>query len=649
MDNSLVTHLQGYVQAMFKDMEWMYASQSDWRRDQSRLLHELENRGSRVLTLDLPAIAKHLDRCLDEGSFTPYTGYLSDLGAHGYPKFLWILWKRVFPDGKLGSTPDFDAITALRQVLLSCKKLRLICTHRRVGDELRKFFQLEQELRSPTNSWVDDETPSWEIPVSFTDGLPGSDSSPDLFGFGNFSQPKEHLRLLHLVCDRVAAQLGDLHSEDPTELPKHGPGAVANFNKNRTSKFDFTDWPQKLGAIFPYDYYGTHDFMSSNLSYDEGLDAIRNREVAAKLICVPKTQKAPRLIAVEPNQHQWIQQLVRNQLEGRFSLTDISQSVSFRDQRPNQVAARVGSEQGLLATVDLSEASDRLTCWVVERVFRSNRTLLDRLHASRTRWLSCQIKGHEVRHVVLRKLGPMGSATTFPVQSIVYACVAVTACLIANKLRPSRSNIRKMALQVTVFGDDIVVPKIALAYLVALLAYLGFKVNTDKTYGSSNFRESCGKDYIRGVDVTPTFLLNPATSVQLVKASSQIAVVNNFWSRGWWHTSLFVEKTISNRNRVPVVGPRPIVLGFISFCGPLITKRGYHRDYQIDTCPGLRVSTRIPLAEAPGRHRMLQWFNEKPLHDSKWSSGIRGEPVVTIRPGPVFLRDMQKQLETVLP
>lgn len=55
MDNSLVTpHLLEYVKAMFKDIYFEYARRTQWDRDESRLLHELENRGSRVLTIDLP-------------------------------------------------------------------------------------------------------------------------------------------------------------------------------------------------------------------------------------------------------------------------------------------------------------------------------------------------------------------------------------------------------------------------------------------------------------------------------------------------------------------------------------------------------------------------------------------------------------------
>lgn len=56
VQNSLVSHLTGYINAMFKDIRWAYLSGSEWERDNSRLVHELETKGLRILTLDLPAL-----------------------------------------------------------------------------------------------------------------------------------------------------------------------------------------------------------------------------------------------------------------------------------------------------------------------------------------------------------------------------------------------------------------------------------------------------------------------------------------------------------------------------------------------------------------------------------------------------------------
>jgi hypothetical protein len=142
------------------------------------------------------------------------------------------------------------------------------------------------------------------------------------------------------------------------------------------------------------------------------------------------------------------------------------------------------------------------------------------------------------KYIRLKKFAPMGSAVTFPVQSIVYACVAVSAILFSTNRKVTSQTIEKAASLVSVFGDDILLPTTALSSLVSLLSYLGLKVNTDKTYGTGQFRESCGIDAFAGVDVTPVYLLNPDTRVPLAKASSQLEVANNHWRAGLWNASL---------------------------------------------------------------------------------------------------------------
>lgn len=71
MHNRLLTHLSGYVNAVFKDIAYAYLQPREMVRDKARLLHELGVNGLRIVTIDLPALCKHLDRCLDEQLYTP--------------------------------------------------------------------------------------------------------------------------------------------------------------------------------------------------------------------------------------------------------------------------------------------------------------------------------------------------------------------------------------------------------------------------------------------------------------------------------------------------------------------------------------------------------------------------------------------------
>jgi hypothetical protein len=52
------------------------------------------------------------------------------------------------------------------------------------------------------------------------------------------------------------------------------------------------------------------------------------------------------------------------------------------------------------------------------------------------------------------------------------------------------------------YGDDIIVPQHAAHFCSDLLTRLGFVVNLDKSFIRGFYRESCGKHYINGFDVT---------------------------------------------------------------------------------------------------------------------------------------------------
>jgi len=93
-------------------------------------------------------------------------------------------------------------------------------------------------------------------------------------------------------------------------------------------------------------------------------------ELPTRLVAVPKTQATPRLIAEEPTVMQYIQQAIMQSLVPEIESNLISGSFTgFTDQAPNQLLARKGSEDGSLATLDLSEASDRVANWLVEELF----------------------------------------------------------------------------------------------------------------------------------------------------------------------------------------------------------------------------------------------------------------------------------------
>lgn len=338
---------------------------------------------------------------------------------------------------------------------------------------------------------------------------------------------------------------------------KHGPGAVSERKKN-WEKSQFQSWPFKLDGVFPYVLCGR------NATSEVG-DRPVNHEPASRLIAVPKTSKGPRLIAAEPVAHQWCQQLVLRFLFDQCRKHFRGSFIDFADQSKSGAMVLQASKDGLHATVDLSDASDRLTCWTVERVFRSNPSILLALHAARTRYLRddiSQVPGF----LNLKKFASQGTATTFPVMSLVMLCIAIGSCL---RGRVTWERIWKLSNQVRVFGDDIIIPTHGYSRLMRAMELVELKVNRSKSYTTGKFRESCGVDGYGGYDVTP---VKPTslTADSPSEVQSLIDVSNNLFLKGLWKTSeavlSLIPKDVIRHLEVSKVGTEGL-RGLASFTG----------------------------------------------------------------------------------
>lgn len=579
MENRLVHMLEGYLGAIFSDLRFGYGSKTrDWERDYKRSLHELGVRGMRMLTIDLPAIRKHFDQCLDVGLYTPNGGFLTKpvSGRVKVPAFLRVLYLQVFDtDGVLRPEPCVNAIADIRQFYDTFAKLKDKCDDKYTRDTVLEFIKNDRELREPTLSWHSDSLSLDVIDVrglSLADGIAAHHRGQLSFELdGEKSEEsglsRREISALHRVWDIIASSLGDFNQEAESFemgdlLPKHGPGRVSNLRKDQ-SKFTFSDWPSKLERVFPYDRYGV-----INLRYTPILDDTAewplNRESPSKLIAVPKTATGPRLIGSEPNYHVWVQQLVRIQLEAAVRKTVLRNCISFGDQGPNGQLALRGSRDGSIATVDLKSASDRLSAWTVERVLRSNLTLLERIHACRTRTMRNAVDT-QFDTMVVKKCFTQGNACTFPVQTVIYSMIAIACQVISSGSSISSSVLEHASLNVRVFGDDIIVPVETLPLLSRVLAYLQLKVNPAKTFHIGKFRESCGIDAYDGVDVTPARIKQYSVSPSHAVLDSLISVSNNFWRKGMWHVAEWITNQLP-RHMLPIVDSRDSD-GLISFCG----------------------------------------------------------------------------------
>jgi hypothetical protein len=261
-------------------------------------------------------------------------------------------------------------------------------------------------------------------------------------------------------------------------------------------------------------------------------------------------------------------------------------------------------------------------------MFRSNPGLLLALQATRTRFV--QIPGR-TKNLELKKFSTMGSACTFPVESLIFLSIAIASVLTKRQVRPTLQNISDLAGQVAVFGDDIVIPSDSRELMFEALEVLHFKVNVSKSYWTGKFRESCGVDAYAGVDVTPAYWRSANTG-KPDSVASTVSVRNNFYQKFFLHTAAYLASTIRGVG-IPNVSMESGVMGFKTRVGPIVNrcKTRYNRDLQ-------RSESLVPMLLASVKKTpthddtaLLQYFTEDPSPFIKWSHGVTQRPSSLLR------------------
>lgn len=619
---SLGVFVSGLYAAMLDDVAVEFPTiQHELVRDYKRICSAIDTHGVQFALITMPDYRKHFDSCLDNGHLTP-----SGLVHFGkfktkspVPRLFKGLTLRVFDEsGLLRSNPDVRAIFWLRQLLGAVRRLKLACPDSSIWKQTDEFFKVDAAVRLPTTSWDDPAADSVDYrSLALRDFVPARSIQLDFFedeveGFS--SLPLGLHDTVQLVCDILVADIGRF---EPAEWrTRHGPGAVSD--QKGGYKYDFPNWPDKLAAVFPYEEYGVSSY-SALVDDQTSSGDLGNftSEAPARLLVVPKTLKAPRLIASEPVSHQWCQQAVRDFLMTRVSQTLAGGFVNFRRQDLSQSMVRSASRDGSLATVDLSAASDRISCFLVERVFRSSPSTITAFKAVRTRWILQDIDKHYPRAHHLRKFSTMGSALTFPVQSIIFLAIALGCVLHDQGILPSKKSIRGLRGQVRVFGDDIIIPADSLGLLGNTLHAYGLKVNVDKTFGTGRFRESCGEDAFAGVSVTTVNVNEFPRKSAPGSVASSVDVHNNLYNRGLMATARYIRRTVSQLGGylLPEVQPGTGAFGWNTI-GPLNNthlKRRWNSALHRYEARIHRASARVDRALAEGNPGLLQYFTEAVL------------------------------------
>lgn len=207
--------------------------------------------------------------------------------------------------------------------------------------------------------------------------------------------------------------------------------------------------------------------------------------VGNKIVTVPKNAKTDRTIAIEPGLNTWIQLGIGRLMRKRLRRAGFN----LDSDRKNQHSAFLGSVNGYLATVDFKAASDTISYELVR--FLLPPVWFSVLDSARSHYYMLDGVPH-----LSEKFSTMGNGFTFELESLIFAALGVCLCTESGLDTAS----------VSIFGDDLILPAELVVQLDRLCTYMGFTINTKKSFSSGVFRESCGSYYFNGLDVKPLFL-----------------------------------------------------------------------------------------------------------------------------------------------
>jgi len=156
-----------------------------------------------------------------------------------------------------------------------------------------------------------------------------------------------------------------------------------------------------------------------------------------------------------------------------------------------------------VATIDLTDCSDAISISLIKYLLPKR--VLNKVLASR----SDMTLGPDDNYYIVNKVSSMGNGFTFDLMTLVLTALT-----------------KSFDASATVFGDDIICQNRVAKTVVDNLTLAGFRVNLDKTYIESDYRESCGAHYIDEIGYLTAFDLRWLESPHdLIVAMNKVAIL----------------------------------------------------------------------------------------------------------------------------
>ncbi len=404
--------------------------------------------------------------------------------------------------------------------------LPLFC--RRLGEALKTPFSDPGQLVERPLEWGDDRAFAIsylfsEILSKYDDGRPSPEKEATTWQRFEAAERScfevnqrlavhglsgRHQSVILRAREQLARLLGDFSWDDCEPYMGWGPGASTRLPRRKSdAAYKFSGKPETTAgnAILGYVAICRVPSWKRDLSKDgeEGLELL-HQVPGNRIITVPKNYKTDRTIAIEPCMNMYVQKGIGGVIRRKLRRW----GCNLNDQAANQGLAFIGSVTGEYATIDLSMASDTISREVVSHMFPSD--WVSALEQSRSQF-GVLPSGEKIFY---QKFSSMGNGFTFELESLLFLALARACCRTLGETERSAS----------VYGDDLIVPVGVSELLCEVLADLGFTPNRKKTFCSGPFRESCGKHYFAGQDVTPFYVRKPVKRIDRL-----FLLHNNLW------------------------------------------------------------------------------------------------------------------------
>jgi len=527
--NSLAVYTSLAMQ-LYQDIAQSYISVRELKRELLTIEKRSLEEGFSFFTKTLPSFGKAVDKALSNGTPLQAPMFRKRRGSV-IPVFCGWLLEELFDDegypllseldsleARMKDNTDVRALLAFRQFVYFVYKLQVPYGDDLNNEVINRFIQVEAEL-------VEHEF-----------------------------DPRDSI--IKRARNFVSRLFAGFDARDI--VPKHGPGAVATGEKGGEKSY-FSRLYTHAERYYPFSGY----FTLGVSQIADTLDKIGDLQVlehgTAKVVLVPKDSRGPRLISCEPLELQWLQQGLLRKLVPWIEGHRLTKGhVNFTDQTANRRLALSGSLTNRWVTLDMKDASDRVSLRLVEELFAGTE-LLEALKATRSSETRlpdgiASPKGESSlrrRTVQLKKFAPMGSAVCFPVESIVFYALAVaTLTCYGWTSRDARA-------AVYVYGDDLIVRPEAYRHLLKHFPRYALRFNESKCCVTGLFRESCGCDAYKGVDVTPIRLRmtwGRRGTMSASEVQSYVEISNHLHIAGYFGTAELIKQMVESR-----YGPLPVL------------------------------------------------------------------------------------------